>query len=116
MARGGGGGGGGGLFEGGDYFKYFGQRGTIIRGRRLIERRLLFEEIRYSYSGIVPQERALSDLFLGESPRTCQWFEKKLYQTFRTAFHPISKQLEIDNFRVALNLIMKARLSAKFLL
>ena len=35
------------LFEGGGYFKYFGQRGAIIRGRRLIERRLLFEEIRY---------------------------------------------------------------------
>ena len=29
MARGGG----GGLFEGGNYFKYFGQRGAIIRGR-----------------------------------------------------------------------------------
>ena len=39
--------GGGRLFEGGDYFKYFGQRGAIIRGRRLIEGRLLFEEIRY---------------------------------------------------------------------
>ena len=37
---------GGRLFEGGDYFKYFRQRGAIIRGRRLIERRLLFEEIR----------------------------------------------------------------------
>ena len=41
MARGGGGGGGGGgdgrLFEGGDYFKYFRQRGAIIRGKRLIE-------------------------------------------------------------------------------
>ena len=35
------------LFEGGDYFKYFGQRGAIIRGRRLIKGRLLFEEIRY---------------------------------------------------------------------
>ena len=34
------------LFEGGDYFEYFGQRGAIIRGRRLIEGRLLFEEIR----------------------------------------------------------------------
>ena len=33
--------------EGSDYFKYFGQRGAIIRGRRLIEGRLLFEEIRY---------------------------------------------------------------------
>ena len=43
----GGGGGGRRLFEGGDYFKYFGQRGAIIRGRRLIEGRLLFEEIRY---------------------------------------------------------------------
>ena len=43
--RGEGEGGGGRLFEGGDYFKYFGQRGAIIRGRRLIERRLLFEEI-----------------------------------------------------------------------
>ena len=41
------GGGGGQLFEGGDYFKYIGQRGAIIRGRRLIEGRLLFEEIRY---------------------------------------------------------------------
>ena len=38
---------GGRLFEGRDYFKYFGQRGAIIRGRRLIEGRLLFEEIRY---------------------------------------------------------------------
>ena len=45
MARGGGGG--GRLFEGGDYFKYFGQTGVIIRGRRLIEGRLLSEEIRY---------------------------------------------------------------------
>ena len=45
MARGGGGG--GRLFEGGDYFKYFGQRGAIIRGRRLIEGRLLFEDLRY---------------------------------------------------------------------
>ena len=35
------------LFDGGDCFKYFGQRGAIIRGRRLIEGRLLFEEIRY---------------------------------------------------------------------
>ena len=40
MARGG-----GRLFEGGDYFKYFGQRGAIIRGRRLIEEWLLFKEI-----------------------------------------------------------------------
>ena len=38
-------GGGGRLFEGGDYFKYFGQMGAIIRGRRLIEGRLLFKEI-----------------------------------------------------------------------
>ena len=29
--------------EGGDYFKYFRQRGTIIRGRRLIKGRLLGE-------------------------------------------------------------------------
>ena len=36
----------GGLW-GRDYFKYFRQRGAIIRGRRLIEWRLLFEEIRY---------------------------------------------------------------------
>ena len=43
---GGGGGGGERLFEKGDYFKHFRQRGAIIRGRRLIERRLLFEEIR----------------------------------------------------------------------
>jgi len=35
------------LFKGGDYFKYFHQRGAIIRGRRLIEGRLLLEEIRY---------------------------------------------------------------------
>ena len=37
-------GGGGRLFEGGNYFKYFGQSGAI----NLIEGRLLFEEIRYS--------------------------------------------------------------------
>ena len=42
MRRGGGG--------GGDYFKYFRQRGATIRGRRLIEGRLLFEEIRYMSS------------------------------------------------------------------
>ena len=35
------------LFEGGDYLKYFHQRGAIIRGRRLIEGLLLLEEIRY---------------------------------------------------------------------
>ena len=33
------------LFEGGDYLKHFRQRGAIVRGRRLIEGRLLFEEI-----------------------------------------------------------------------
>ena len=46
MARGGGGGRGR-LLEEGGYFKYFGQRGVhvIIRGRRLIEGWLLFEEI-----------------------------------------------------------------------
>ena len=33
------------LFEGGDYFKHFHQRGAIIQGRRLIERWLLFKEI-----------------------------------------------------------------------
>ena len=49
-SNGGGEGGEGGwrLFEGGDYFKYFHQRGAIIRGRWLIERQLLFEEIRYT--------------------------------------------------------------------
>ena len=36
---------GGRLFEGGDYFKYFSQRGVIIQGKRLIEG-WLFEEIR----------------------------------------------------------------------
>ena len=35
----------------GDYFKYFHQRGAIIQGRRLIEGRLLFEEIRYVRAG-----------------------------------------------------------------
>ena len=39
-------GGGGRLSEGGDYFQYFRLRGAIIRGRRLIEGRLLFEETR----------------------------------------------------------------------
>ena len=39
MARGGGG---DRLFEGGDYFKYLGQRGAIIRRTRLIEGPLLF--------------------------------------------------------------------------
>ena len=40
------------LFEGGDYFKYFYQRRAIIRGRRLIEGRLLFEEIRLGGRGV----------------------------------------------------------------
>ena len=38
--------GGGRLFQEGDYFKYFHQRGAIIRGRRLIE------EIRYKNNAI----------------------------------------------------------------
>ena len=33
---------------GGVYFKYFYERGAIIRGRQLTEGRLLFEEIRYA--------------------------------------------------------------------
>ena len=36
---------GGQLFKEGYYFEYFGQRGVIIRGRRLIKGRLLFEEM-----------------------------------------------------------------------
>ena len=36
------------LFEEGDYFKYFCLKGAIIQGRRLIDGRLLFEEIRYA--------------------------------------------------------------------
>ena len=35
------------LFEGADCFKSFRQGGAIIRGRQLIEGRLLFEEIWY---------------------------------------------------------------------
>ena len=34
--------------RGGDYFKYFCLREAIIRGGRLIEGRVLFEEIRYA--------------------------------------------------------------------
>ena len=70
-------GGGGRLFEGGDYFKYFGQRGRLLEGsRRLIEGRLLFEEIRYLIFNIVqerrdtnpdmsliPQNKALSQIY-----------------------------------------------------
>ena len=37
--------------EGGDYFKYFHQRRAIIQGRRLIEGRLLVDEIRYLRAG-----------------------------------------------------------------
>ena len=33
----------------GEYFKYFGQRGVIIQGRRLTKGLLLFEEIQYVY-------------------------------------------------------------------
>ena len=42
------GGGGWRLFEGGDYFKYFCLKGAIIRGRRLIEGRLLFKDMWYA--------------------------------------------------------------------
>ena len=38
----------GGLFKERDYFKYFHQRVGIVRGRRLIEGWLLFEEILYA--------------------------------------------------------------------
>ena len=44
------GGGGGRLFGGGDCFKSFRQSGAIIKGRRLIEGLLLFEEERYVQS------------------------------------------------------------------
>ena len=44
--------GGGGLLKGGDYFKYFHQRGAIFWGRWLFEGRLLFKEIRYAFAGI----------------------------------------------------------------
>ena len=37
------------LFEGGDYFKYFAQKGVIIRGQRLMEGRLLFEDLWYAH-------------------------------------------------------------------
>ena len=47
--EGGGGAGLAGLLERGDYFKFFRQRETIIGGRRLIEGRLLFEEIQYLF-------------------------------------------------------------------
>ena len=33
------------LIEGGNYFKYFHQRGGIIRGRQLIKGQLLFKEM-----------------------------------------------------------------------
>ena len=36
------------LFEEGDYFKYFCLKGAIIRGRRLIEGRLLFKGMWYA--------------------------------------------------------------------
>ena len=39
---------GGGLFVGGDYFKYSVSRGVIIRGRRFINGRLIFKQIRYT--------------------------------------------------------------------
>ena len=39
---------GGQLFKGGNYCKYFRQRGVIIPGRRLIKGQLLFKEIRWS--------------------------------------------------------------------
>ena len=44
-----GGGGGWGFIEEGDYLKFFCQREAIIGGRRLIEGRLLFEEILYLF-------------------------------------------------------------------
>ena len=40
------------LLEGGEYFHYFplrGEGGGVVRGRRLIEGQLLFEEIWYMY-------------------------------------------------------------------
>ena len=43
------GGWGGGLLKGDDYLKFFRQREAIVGGRRLIEGRLLFEEIRYLF-------------------------------------------------------------------
>ena len=59
--------GGGGRGAGGDYFKYFRLKGAIIRGRRLIEGRLLFEEIRYLFC-------VLKLCLLGE-----KWIKRKQY-------------------------------------
>ena len=56
-----------GLGRGGDYFKYFRLKGAIIRGRRLIEGRLLFEEIRYLFC-------VLKLCFLSEN-----WIKSKQY-------------------------------------
>ena len=42
------------LFKGGNQFKYFSQREAIIRGRRLIEGQLLFQEIQYLETDMQP--------------------------------------------------------------
>ena len=68
------------LLEGGDYFKYFRQKGggVIIRGRQLIERRLLFEEIRYFERWIIPQtlrqkiKQKLHDSHIGSKGCLCR--------------------------------------------
>ena len=42
------------LFKGGNQFKYFSQREAIIRGRRLVEGQLLFQEIQYLETDMQP--------------------------------------------------------------
>ena len=67
------------LLEGGDYFKYFRQRGVIIRGGQLIEGRLLFEEIRYFE---IWDELSVHDrvIFKGQRCITPQTLRQKIKQ------------------------------------
>ena len=42
------------IIQGGNYFKYFSQRGAIIRRRRLLEGWLLFKEMQYFEFDVQP--------------------------------------------------------------
>ena len=85
------------LFEGGDYFKYFRQRGAIIRGRRLIEWRLLFEEIRYFNSTLFNLSN-VGDFFWSWIPKGTEYLSSQKEKENRCLVSTSSIKREISKF------------------
>ena len=68
--------GGGRFLEGCDYLKYCHERGAIIRARRLIEGRLLFEEIRHVNNIVTFVVATVAKILDLNKPCSCKYGEK----------------------------------------